>query len=121
MRSKARQALKRFGRLVISPGLEPAVQGARIQSFQRDIILPIKGLLILTLVYYFYFSNWIDQANSTREVALDTTRHFFLFYVLATIVIGAVFMAVRSLPLHIVQWSIFVLGLIDGLLFASLT
>ena len=121
MKSNARQALKKLARLVVSPGLEPALQAARIQTFQRDIILPIKGLLILTLVYYFYFSNWIDQAHSTREVALDTARNFFLFYVLATIVVGSIFMAVRSLPLHVVQWTIFVLGLFDGLLFASLT
>ena len=117
----ARQALNKLARLVVSPGLEPALQASRIQTFQRDIILPIKGLLILTLIYYFYFSNWIDEANSTREVALDTARHFFLFYVLATIVVGAVFIAVRNLPLHIVQWTIFILGLLDAILFASLT
>jgi signal transduction histidine kinase len=107
--------------LVVTPGVEPALQASRIQTFQRDIILPIKSLLIATLVYYFYFSNWIDQTNSTREVALDTSRHFFLFYVLATIAAGAGFIAIRNLPLHALQWTIFVLGLLDGLLFASLT
>src|SRR4051794_4080109 len=105
MNLNARPVLNKFARLVVSPGLEPALQAARIQAFQRNIILPIKALLIFTLVYYFYFSNWIDQTNSTREVALDTARHFFLFYVLATIAVGAVFTAVRHLPLHIVQWT----------------
>lgn len=117
----AQPAFKRLARLVVTPGVEPALQASRIQAFQRDIILPIKSLLIATLVYYFYFSNWIDQTNSTREVALDTSRHFFLFYVLATIAAGAGFIAVRNLPLHALQWTVFVLGLLDGLLFASLT
>ncbi len=121
MRTFASLQLKKLARLVVSPGLEPAMQAARIQTFQRDIILPIKFLLILTLVYYFYFSNWIDQPHLNREVALDTARHFFLFYVLATIASGAIFLAVTRLPLQVVQWTLFVLGLLDGLLFASLT
>lgn len=121
MSFNARQALKKLSRLAVAPGLEPALQAARIQGFQRDIILPIKTLLIFTLVYYFYFSNWIDQTNSTREVALDSTRHFFLFYVLATITAGAMFIGVRHLPLHVMQWTVFTLGLLDALLFASLT
>ena len=95
MKFIARQALKRLTRLVVSPGLEPALQASRIQTFQRDIVLPIKLLLIFTLVYYFYFSNWIDQTNSTREVALGTSRHFFLFYVLATITAGGIFIGVK--------------------------
>jgi signal transduction histidine kinase len=121
MNFNTRPALKKLARLVVSPGLEPALQASRIQTFQRDIVLPIKALLIFTLVYYFYFSNWIDQTNSTREVALDTTRHFFFFYILATFAAGAIFIAVRHLPLQVVQWTIFILGLIDALLFASLT
>ncbi len=121
MKFAARQALKKFARLVVSPGLEPAQQASRIQSFQRDIVFPIKALLILTLIYYFYFSHWIDQTNSNREVALETTSRFFLFYLLAHIAVGAVFMAVRRLPLHVLQWTIFALGLLDALLFASLT
>lgn len=121
MNFNARQALKKLTRLVVSPGLEPALQASRIQRFQRNIVLPIKALLIFTLVYYFYFSNWIDQTNSTREVALDTIRHFFLFYVLTTFAAGAMFIAVRQLPLHVVQWPLFALGLLDALLLASLT
>ncbi|MEO5804049.1 MAG: ATP-binding protein [Verrucomicrobiota bacterium] len=121
MKFEARQALKNLARLVVSPGLEPALQAARIQTLQRDIILPIKCLLILTLVYYFYFFNWVDLANSSREVALESTRHFFLFYVLATISAGTVLILYRNLPLHLVQWTIFFLGLLDAILFSSLT
>ncbi len=121
MKFDVRLAAKKFARLAVSPGLEPPLQAARIQTFQRDILLPIKALLILTLVYYFYFSNWIDQAHSNREVALETTTRFFLFYVLVNIAVGAVFVAVKKLPLHVLQWTIFALGLLDALLFAALT
>lgn len=127
MRNAARQALKKFARLVVTPGTEPAIQAARIQKFQRDIIFPIKGLMILTLVYYFYFSNWIEPARNSftfrlfREVAIESTFGFFLLYVLVTIAAGSVFIFVRRLPLPVLIWSIFLLGLMDAILFSSLT
>ena len=116
-----RQALKKFAGLMVSPGAEPAMQAARIQTFQRNIILPIKGLFVLTLAYYFFFSNWIDQAHSNREVALETTSRFFLFYLLANIAAALVFVFVRRLPLRILQWMVFALGLLDAVLLSSLT
>ena len=73
------------------------------------------------MVYFFYFSNWIDKPSSNREVALETTFGFFLVYILATIAIGSIFIFVRRLPLNVLQWTIFIMGLFDGLLFAALT
>ena len=90
-----RTLLQRLGRLVISPGLEPAQQAARIHSIERDIVLPIKVLVILTLFYYFFFSNWIDQPNTPREVAFETMRRWFLIYVGANLAVGAASVAVR--------------------------
>ena len=127
MKTAARQALKKLARLVVVPGTEPTVHAARIQRFQRDIVFPIKGLLIVTLAYFFYFSNWIEPAPNSytfrlfREVAIETTFAFFLFYVLATIAVGSIFLFVRKLPLPVLIWLICLLGLIDALLFSSLT
>lgn len=121
MKFATSKALKKLAQLLVSPGLEPAMQAARIQKFQRDIILPIKGLVILTLVYYFYFSHWIDRPQSYREVALETTFGFFLFYLLATLAIASIFIVVRRLPLKVLQWVNFVMGLLDALLLAFLT
>ncbi|MEP6663431.1 MAG: ATP-binding protein, partial [Verrucomicrobiota bacterium] len=121
MKQLVLQARKKLAGLLVSPGAEPAQQAARIQNFQRNVVLPIKGLLILTLVYFFYFSNWIDQPKSNREVALETTFGFFLFYFLTTLTAASVLIAVRRLPLNVLQWIIFALGLLDGILFASLT
>ena len=121
MNTFASQQLKKFARLVVSPGIEPAMQAARIQKFQREIVLPIKALLVLTLIYFFYFSNWIDQPSSNRDVALETTFGFFLFYILATFTVGSIFIFVRRMPLNVLQWTIFIMGLFDGLLLAGLT
>jgi signal transduction histidine kinase len=121
MNFDARQAFRKLAGLVITPGAEPRLKALRIQTFQRDIVLPIKALLVLTLVYYFYFSNWIDQTNSNREVALETVSRFFLVYLLLNVAAGLVLIFVRRLPLQVLEWMIFSLGLLDAVLFASLT
>lgn len=127
MKTAARQAVKKLARLMVVPGTEPTVHAARIQRFQRDIILPIKALLIITLAYFFYFSNWIEPARNSytfrlfREVALETTFAFFLLYVLVTIAAGSIFIFVRRLPLPVLIWMVCLLGLLDALLFSSLT
>ncbi|MGI8965245.1 MAG: ATP-binding protein, partial [Limisphaerales bacterium] len=107
--------------LLVSPGLEPAQQARRIHQLERDIILPIKAVLIVTLFYYFYFSQWFDQARISREVALETISKLFLIYIGVNIVAGTVIIFVRHFSLTAIQWTVFALGLLDGLLLASLT
>jgi signal transduction histidine kinase len=116
-----RKLWQKLGRLVISPGLEPIQQAARIHSVERDIVLPIKGLIILTLLYYFYFSNWFDHATSTREVAFDTIRRGFPIYVAVNVLFAAVLIRLKHIPLTVLQWTIYTMGLLDGLLLAALT
>lgn len=120
MRFDSRKIYQKLNRLIISPGLEPAQQSARIHAIERDIVLPIKALIILTVLYYFYFSNWLDQVHSTREVAFETIRKGILSYTAINIVVGAIFIYVRHLQLALIQWITYTMGLLDGLFFAAL-
>ncbi len=107
--------------LFVSPGLGPAQQAERIHALERNIITPVKGLVIITLIYFFYFSNWIAQVSRMREVAFETIRTLFLGYVVAHIVAAAIFIGVRRLPLLALEWMVFTLGLLDGILLGALT
>ena len=114
---------KKYARVLVSPGLESDEQAARIRAVQRDIVLPVKTLLVLALVYYFYFSNWLDpkaQPSNTREVAVETAGTLFLVYVAINVMTGIVLIYVKHLPLLLLQWMVFTVGLLDALLFASL-
>ena len=66
--------IQKLGRLMGTPGLEPAEQAERIKMFERDIVLPVKGLIILVLLYYFYFYQWPDEPQHMREVAFQMIR-----------------------------------------------
>lgn len=121
MKFDRRKIAQKLSQLLISPGLEPALQAERIHTFERDIVLPIKTLVVLTLGYYFYFSNWIDQPQYLREVAFENIRKWFLIYIAVNVVVGALFIRARRLPLPVLQWTIYTTGLLDGLLFAAMT
>src|SRR5437764_6643719 len=97
MKLSGRPFLKSLSRILVSPGLEPEAQASRIQTIERDIILPIKFFLVATLIYYFYFSNWLTEAHRTGEVALDTIRYFFIAYLAVNIGLGAVLVSVKRL------------------------
>ncbi|MBA4147205.1 MAG: hypothetical protein H0X66_03755 [Verrucomicrobia bacterium] len=121
MNFAGRNFIQKLGRLLGTPGLEPAEQADRIQAFERDIILPVKALIILLLVYYFFFSNWLDEPQHMREVALQMIRGAFLIYIVVNAFVAVLFVWARHLALHSIQWTVYTTGLLDGLLFASLT
>ena len=83
--------------------------------------MPIKAFVVLILIYYFYFSKWLEVEETTRLVAVRTIRNLFVGYVFLTAAAAALFYGFRRLPLAVLQWSIFTVGLLDALLFASLT
>jgi signal transduction histidine kinase len=112
--------LKSLSRILVSPGLEPEAQATRVHQIEHDIVLPIKAFLAATLVYYFYFSNWLTEAQRTGEVVLDTIRFLFIAYVVANIGFAVVLVSVKRLAGNPLQWMLFTMGLLDALLLAAL-
>ncbi len=50
--------LQKLTRLLAAPVVEPSQRAARIQTVERDIVLPLRVLIIAILGYYIYFSGW---------------------------------------------------------------
>src|SRR5213593_2396965 len=73
------------------------------------------------LLYSFYFTPWIGPPSSTLEVAVESTQQFFWIYILVNFVVGALLLALRWLPVPLVQWVVFVLCLVDGIFLSALT
>jgi signal transduction histidine kinase len=88
---------------------------------ERYIILPAKAAGIVMLLFPF-FNGWIKEAIRELHVDPDEWTHYFLwYYVPANVVIAAVLLASRRLPLGLVQWAVFVSGLLDIILLSALT
>lgn len=106
-----------FASLLRSPIQEE--QALRIQKLERNIILPVKVLLICSLFFYF-FQNWNVDAGPSRVVAFEVIRRLFFFYLVVNVLVAALYLRVKRLPLGMVQWLVFAMGLLDGLLLAAL-
>jgi signal transduction histidine kinase len=117
-------------KLLAMPIPEPSDQAARILSIQRNIVLPVKLMLLGVVFYYlFIFSRHLfdvsttsshDNVLSVQAVVVETLQNFFVFYLVFNAV-AAVLLILRRFPPRFVPWVVFTVGLVDGLLLAGLT
>ena len=115
------QTFQKLSRLLVAPTLEPSQRAARIQSVEKDVILPLRLLLIAVLGYFFFLSDWFDLPNQPRGLGLALLRDYFWFYLLANMAAGAAFIWVRQMSLKTTQWINVTIGLLDVLLMTGLT
>lgn len=115
---------RRFDRLVSLlrlPAPDTAQMLRRVIRMERDIVLPIKIAGIAMLIASFFFTPWIGLVLDALSIAVESTRSFLLVYILVNVIAAGVLFAVRSLPPGLVEWTVMVTSLIDGILLATLT
>lgn len=93
----------------------------RITFMERDIVLPIKAACIVMLLQSFYHSPWIGIVSGSLEVAVESTQYFFGLYILVNILVAALLLGMRGVPLGLIEWSVFVMSLVDGIFLSALT
>jgi len=93
----------------------------RIRTVECHFGLPVKICAILMLGYYLFFSNWFDDIQSTRDVALATVRFFFVIYTVINIGAGIMIAGMHQLPLWTNQLVVLVIAIFDVLLLSALT
>ena len=108
-------------RLLAAPTVEPSQRAARILTVEKDIILPLKGVLAVILSYFFFFSHWKDNPGSPTAIALQLLQGLFAAYIVINLTVAIVFLRVKQIGLGALQWTIFGVGLLDVLLMAGLT
>lgn len=151
--------VQKLTRLLAAPVIEPSQRAARIQTVERDIVLPLRLLIIAILGYYFFFSGWlntpvedspllknaavIEQTTDSLETtpakpAKDTAetdpiksdwslhhawilKGSFIAYAVLNLVLGAILVWARQLPLTKIEWMVFAAGVLDCVVMGTLT
>ncbi len=54
---------QKLTRLLAAPVLEPSQRAARILAVEKDIVLPLRVLIIAILGYYFFFAGWFNYPS----------------------------------------------------------
>ena len=94
----------------------------RITTMERDLILPIKAAGIAMLLYSFYFKrSWIGEKElGTLEITVEATQYFLWVYIAANVAVAGLLLAMRRVPLLLVQWAVFAMSLVDGIFLSAL-
>ena len=115
------QTFQKLARLFAAPTVEPSQRAVRIQAVEKDVILPLRVLLIAVLGYFFFLSHWSDVPNHPRGLGLSLFQYFFWFYFAANVVAGAVFISIGQMSLKTTQRINVSVGILDVFLMTGLT
>jgi len=115
------QTFQKLSRLLVAPTLEPSQRAARIQAVEKDVILPLRLLLLAVLGYFFFFSGWRDVPEQPRGFGLILLHYYFWFYLLANMAAGAAFIWNRQMSLIATQWINVSIGILDVFMMTGLT
>ena len=121
MKPSRLQWLKRLPGLFEIPAPDPPRLLHRIEIMERDVMLPVKAVIIGMILYSFHQSTpWKGLAGSISDLMVETVQSVFWFYILANVLFAAVLLRVEQLPLAVVQWTVVTSSLVDGLFIAGL-
>src|SRR5437899_10110264 len=96
-------------------------QATRIRTVERHIIMPVKGVIMLLLVVYLFFSNWFDEVYTYREAVLLTVRLFFLIYAVVNLAGMIVLAGMDELPFKLIREMVLAEVVVDILFWAAMT
>ncbi len=106
------------------PVPEPAAQASRILAMQRNIVFPAKMIVSGFLLFYLFHWHGGDipasDVSELKDYAFRLLQDYFIFFVIFN-GIAAILLILRRFPPRLVQWVVFTVGLVDGLLLAGLT
>jgi signal transduction histidine kinase len=113
--------LKQFRELLEETAPSPPDMALRLQSVERDIILPVKAVVIGILFYNLYFSRWFEDSSLPQSVAQALIERFFLIYLVLNVAVAFLLIASQKFPLILVQRVIFMTSFVDSLFLAAMT
>jgi signal transduction histidine kinase len=120
MKPSHSQWLKRLIASLEIPAPDPPRLLRRIAVMERNIMLPVKAAFIGIILYSFDVTPWFGLTSSTLDVTVQTVQYIFWFYILASVIFGAILMSLEKLPLAVVQWTVVTSSLVDGLFIAGM-
>ena len=122
------QLFQKLTRLVAAPTIEPSQRAARILAVEKDIVLPIKGLLVLILLGSLFLKHTPAPDVPHSTLLLETARTsaqswielFFGLYVAINAAMAVFYVFGRPGSLKVVQWTVFAMGVLDSALMIAL-
>src|SRR5687767_3925057 len=105
----------RFFALLESNPPAPEQQYVRIRTMERDVVLPVKAILLLVFGFFLVFGIGelpiLRKEDSTSSgegiqwlVALEAVQKFYFVYLFLNVVVGIMLFNLRKIPIKVLQW-----------------
>lgn len=98
----------------------PAQLSLRLRTIERDIILPVKAVVIGMMSYSLYHTRWFQDQMLERSVVHALVERFFLIYLLLSVAAAGLLIFGQRLPALLMQRTIFAASFVDGLFLTAL-
>jgi signal transduction histidine kinase len=103
------------------PAPEMAQRLARLQSIERNLVLPLKVVAIGLILYSLHKTPWIGLPLGTFEITITTLNTLFGVYVVVNVISAAILLGSDRLTFSLVQWTVFTTSLVDAIFVGALT
>jgi len=106
------------------PAPEREAQLGRLRLIERQVMLPIKLVVMVVLIYgadQFLLVNKDTDTQSAADLVLEFVVWAIPFYAAINILGAVVLYRMEKLELRLVQLTVFALGLMDSIVLASLS
>jgi signal transduction histidine kinase len=103
------------------PAPEMAERLTRLQSVERNLVLPLKLVTIGLVLYSLYHTPWIGMPLGTFEITISELNTLFGAYVGINVAGAAILLLSHRLAFSLVQWSVFTISLVDAIFVGALT
>jgi len=113
--------LERLISILRIPAPDTSQMITRVIRMERDIVLPIKAAGIAMLIISFFLSPWIGLVLGALDIAVESTQYFLLVYIFINVAAAGVLLAIRWVPPSLIEWTVVVTTLLDGIILALLT
>lgn len=117
---RAKSALASF----FSPATpDPLSEHWRLHSFERDIILTAKGMILLILCYYLFLTNWMEDppvvhqeafGETTWRLAQRVVQYSFILYTAVNVATAFLLFGMQQVPQAVLQWILMLAATADA-------
>ena len=120
-RFKGQDLFNQIRKLLTDVQLTPYEEQHRIFFIERNIILPVKALMLLLLAYYLFFSRWFDETAAYRHAIVLGLQAFYVFYCILNVASGCILIGGKNLPFKWVRLAALVSSSTDTCLLCAST
>jgi signal transduction histidine kinase len=113
--------LERWRRMSELPAPEREVFFKRVRIVERSLMLPVKGLVLVTLAWFLFGSSSFDRQPPPLDDTAEYLRRFFLAYAALSIGAGIIVLGMDEVSSRVLERVVYSVAVIDAVMLAGMT